>query len=179
MARLLSALVLISLVTATTAHAHIFAVRGDQMIGAYAVRADGSLAGAIRAFGEPSSRRSTFGTQACNVAWQRHGLTIAFYNLGLGQACEPDAGRFGRAILRGEHWMTTKRLRVGESVTKLRRLYPTAKLEPGLRGFWPTGYWLLPRYSRLGEGGFYPGLLANVRNGRIVEFQVRFAGGGD
>ena len=55
---------------------------------------------------------------------------------------------------------------MAKSLSKLQRLYPEAKKEPGLRGYWPTGYWLLPRYSRLGEGGFYPGLLAKVRNGR-------------
>ena len=63
--------------------------------------------------------------------------------------------------------MTTRGLRLGETVVKLRRLYPTARLQPGRSGFWPTAYWLLPRYSRLGEGGFYPGLLASVRNGKV------------
>ena len=82
-----------SLIVVASADAHEFAVRGDQKIGAYAVNTDGSVGGAARAFGEPSSRRRSFGKQACSVTWQKHGLTIDFYNLDLGDACEPE-GRF-------------------------------------------------------------------------------------
>lgn len=95
---------------------HIFAVRGDVKIGSFAVRADGSLSGAIRAFGAPTSRRHTYGRGTCTAVWVRHGLTIDFYNLGGADACSPAGGRFSRAFLRGSHWMTTKRLKVGDGV---------------------------------------------------------------
>jgi hypothetical protein len=50
-----------------SAKAPVFAVRGDQKIGAYAVQTDGSFAGAIQAFGKPSSTQRTVGTQACTA----------------------------------------------------------------------------------------------------------------
>jgi hypothetical protein len=162
---------------APSASAHSFAVRGDQKLGAYAVRADGSLAGAIRAFGTPSSTRRT--GVSCLVVWSRHGLTVTFYNLGGDNPCSPAGGRFSRAILRGDHWLTTLGLRVGEPVSKLRRLYPRAPFRRGERHFWPSGYWLLTRTSPFGEGGGYPGLLAETARGRVVGYQVRFPAGGD
>ena len=169
----------VAAVIAPAARTHVFAVRGDVRIGAFAVRADGSLAGAIRAFGAPTSRRHMYGLGTCTAVWQRHGLTIDFYNLGGRDACAPRFGRFGRAFLRGDHWMTTKRLRVGDSLTKLRSLYPNALYRRGERYFWPAGYWLLARTSIYGDGGGYPGLLAQVSRGRVIGFQVRFPAGGD
>ena len=166
-------------VAVTPAAAHVFAVRGDTKIGAYAVRADGGLGGAIRAFGRPTTTRHTFGRGTCRAVWTRHGLTIDFYNLGGGDACRPRDGRFSRAFLRGDHWMTTKRLRVGDSVAKLRRLYPDAPFRRGEPRLSPSGYWLLTRRSVFGDGSEYPGLLAEVSRGRVVGFQVRFPAGGD
>jgi len=170
---------LVAMPFSVPAWAHVFAVRGDAKIGAFAVRADGSLRGAIRAFGEPSSRRNTFGSSTCTVAWRQHGLTIEFYNLGGGDACMPEYGRFSRAFLRGNHWTTSLGLRVGATVTRLRQIYPRARFRSGEAGFWPAGYWLVQRHSILGDGGAYPGLLAEVRKGRVASFQVRFPAGGD
>jgi hypothetical protein len=75
--------------------------------------------------------------------------------------------------------MTSKKLSVGDPVGKLRRLYPTARLRRGVRGFIPTGYWLVTRTTRIGTGGTYPGLLAEVRAGRVTGFQVRYPAGVD
>jgi hypothetical protein len=170
---------LLAAVAVAPAAAHVFAVRGDAKLGAYAVRADGSLGGAIRAFGRPTALRHTFGRRTCRAVWARHGLTIDFYNLGGGDACQPRDGRFSRAFLRGDHWMTTKRLRVGDPVSKLRRLYPNAPFRRGEPRLWPSGYWLLTRRSVFGDGAEYPGLLAEVARGRVTGFQVRFPAGGD
>ena len=52
---------------------HVFAVRGDVKIGSFAVRADGSLGGAVDAFGVPTSRRHTYGPGTCTAVWARHG----------------------------------------------------------------------------------------------------------
>jgi len=86
-----------------------------------------------------------------------YGLTIDFYNLGGADACSPEGGLFSRAFLRGPHWMTTKRLKVGDGVAKLRTLYPTARLRPGERYYWLAGYWLVERTSVIGGGASYPG----------------------
>jgi hypothetical protein len=159
--------------------ARTFAIRGDVKIGSFAVKANGTLAGAIDAFGEPSSLRRRYRAQGCLATWRRHGLRIDFYNLAGRDACEPAFGRFSRAILRGRTWQTTKRLKLGDSVSKLRRRYPAAGYHRGERGFWPSGFWLVRRYSTYGEGSFYPGLLAETRAGTVVAFHVRYPAGGD
>jgi hypothetical protein len=176
---LLSAIWLLTATANAAAPAHIFAIRGDVRIGAFAVKANGTLAGAIEAFGEPDMLRRLYRGTGCLAIWSRHSLRIDFYNLGGQDACEPRSGRFARAIARGSHWQTTKRLKVGDNVRKLRRLYPSASFQPGARGFWPSGFWLVRRYSIYGEGSYYPGLLAEIRGGRVVAFHVRYPAGGD
>jgi hypothetical protein len=161
------------------APAHTFAIRGDVEIGAFAVKANGTLAGAIDAFGQPTTLSRLYRGQTCLATWTKHGLRIDFYNLGGHDACQPRHGRFARAIARGPHWQTTRRLKIGDSVRRLVRLYPTARLQRGERGFWPSGFWLVRRYSIYGEGSYYPGLLAETRAGTVVAFHVRYPAGGD
>jgi hypothetical protein len=168
----------VALVVVADASAHVFAIRGDTRIGAFRVKADGTLGGAIASFSEPSSLKRT-GNVSCTAVWSQHGLTIQFYNLGGQDPCSPEGGLFGRATMRGDHWMTTKRLRIGDPVATLRRLYPSARHHPGIRGVRPAGYWLVTRYSPIGTGGNYPGLLAEVVRGRVRSFQVSYAAGGD
>jgi hypothetical protein len=177
--RLVSVIGFTAACLATDVSAHVFAIRGDARIGAYRVKTDGSLGGAINAFSQPSSLSRQFGGSACMAGWRQHGLTIQFYNLGGDDACAPASGRFLRATMRGNHWTTTLGLRIGDPVGKLRRLYPSARLRPGQRRVRPTGYWLVTRYSPIGVGGAYPGLLAEVAQGRVRSFQVSYAAGGD
>jgi hypothetical protein len=57
-------------------------VRGDVQIGRFLVQRDGTLDGAIRAFGKPTSlRRGRY--QDCIARWRPIGLRIGFYNLGV------------------------------------------------------------------------------------------------
>lgn len=153
-------------------------IAGDERIGSYRVKADGSLGGAISAFGRPTALRRT-SDQSCTASWRTISLTIFVYNLGGEDACTPRGGRFNRAIMRGPTWRTNKGLRVGDPVARLRQLYPSARFHRGLRYYWPAGYWLVPRPERFGTGGTYPGLLAETRSGRVTGFQVRYQAGGD
>jgi len=153
-------------------------IAADERIGTFRVKSDGTLGGAIRAFGTPSALRKTRDV-TCTASWRPLSLTIFFYNLGGGNPCTRRFGLFGRAIARGAEWRTTKGLRVGERVARLRALYPQARFHRGTRGFWPAGWWLVSRASRFGLGGSYPGLLAETRAGRVVGFQVRYQRGGD
>jgi hypothetical protein len=162
---------------APLAAAHVFPVVADERLGAFRVKADGTLGGAIRAFGRPTLRRT--GDVGCRATWTRHALTIDFYNLGGADPCTPRGGFFGRAIMRGDHWRTTKGLRLGDTVARLRRLHSNARSHPGTRGFWPAGWWLVPRRERFGAGGTYPGLLAETAGGRVIAFHVRYQRGGD
>jgi hypothetical protein len=157
----------------------LFVVRSDARIGSFAVRANGTLAGAINAFGEPASRRPVL-AEACTVTWSSYGLTILFNNFGGQDPCSPQGGYFSRAVMHGQRWRTARGLRVGMSSSRVRRYYPHAVWRHGSRGFWPSGWWLVTRASRFGSGDTsYPGLLAEARKGRIVSLQVRYPAGGD
>ena len=173
----LFALVLaVALAASATAATPSYVVRSDTKIATYAVRANGSLAGAIRAFGTPKLRG---GGEACTATWAAHGLTIGFYNLGGQNSCAPRYGRFNKAFMHGRNWLTDRGLRIGMAAREIRRYYPRATFHRGQRFFWPSGWWLVTRPSQFGLGGTYPGLLAETRNGIVISLQVRFAAGGD
>lgn len=152
-------------------------IAGDERIGGFRVKTDGTLGGATRAFGRPRLRKTS--DSSCTATWRPLSLTIFFYNLGGDDPCSAAGGKFGRAIARGAGWRTTKGLRSGDAVARLRALYPRARFHRGTRFFWPAGYWLAPRADRFGGGGSYPGLLAETRGGRVVAFHVRYQAGGE
>jgi hypothetical protein len=153
-----------------------FVIQGDTKIGGFAVKANGSLAGAIRAFGQPRLRRTG---EACAATWSSYGLSMSFYNLGGANPCTPRFGRFSKAIVHGTRWRTDKGLRTGMSSHLIRRYYPRATFHRGLRFYWPSGWWLVPRPELFGGGGTYPGLLAETARGIVISFQVRYPAGGD
>jgi hypothetical protein len=128
-----------------------------------------SYPAAVAAFGAPSSRGTDVpGSNLCTVRWRRVGLDIGF-------ASEPGACR-PRILKRGawygssvhsRRWVTARGLRVGDSVQRLRALYPKARsydrppAEP---------YWSLVREA--GEFGTVHALTAVVWDGRIVSFEI-------
>jgi hypothetical protein len=156
---------------------HVFAVVSDERLGSFRVKTDGTLGGAIRAFGTPSLKRGSDVT--CRAIWARHALTIDFYNLGGDDPCTRRFGFFGRAIMRGDHWRTSKGLRLGDPVARMRSLYPQARFNTGRRGFRPSGWWLVTRRNRFGLSGTYPGLLAETSHGRVTAFRVTYQRGGE
>lgn len=96
--------------------------------------------------GEPASREPT--RDACRIAWPGRGLTIVYAASGGRNAC-----RAGDAVgvLAGKRgFASADGLRVGDSLARLRRLYPAAKARP-------DGWWALA-----GDG-----LLAHVGGGRV------------
>jgi hypothetical protein len=167
------------LVAAASASAHTFTIRGDWKIGSFLVKRDGTLRGAIDAFGKPADRERRAGGAACVVRWPRHGLRIHFYNLGGQNACRPAHGFFSHARARFGHWETGRGLAIGDRRRRLENLYPNARYRPAEPGFWPAGWWLVRRWSPVGAGGHYPGLLATVEDRRVKAFHVRFPAGGD
>jgi hypothetical protein len=167
------------LVGTAPAGAHTFTIRGDWKMGEFRVKRDGTLRGAIDAFGTPGDRDRRFGGAACTVRWPRHGLRIDFYNLGGRNACRPAFGFFSDARARGPHWETNRGLAIGDRRRRLRSLYPDAEHHSSRPGSWPAGWWLVHRSSRFGVGGSYPGLLADVNERRVQTFHIRYPAGGD
>jgi hypothetical protein len=169
----------VALIATATASAHEFTIRGDWKMGSFRVKRDGTLRGAIDAFGTPGDRDRLYGGDACVVRWPRHGLKIAFYNLGGHDACRPRYGFFSNARARGPHWRTDRGLEIGDRRRRLRNLYPNATFHDAEPYYWPAGWWLVRRSSQYGSGGYYPGLLATLEDRRVEAFRVRYPAGGD
>ena len=167
------------LVGAASAGAHTFTIRADRQMGSFFVKEDGTLRGAIDAFGTPGDRDKRYSGSMCVVRWPRHGLRMHFYNLGGHNACRARYGFFSDARARGPHWRTSRCLEIGDRGRRIRRLYPGAERHAAEPGFWPAGWWLVRRWSPVGAGGYYPGLLATVADRRVAAFHVRYAAGGD
>jgi hypothetical protein len=167
------------LLSAGPAAAHTFTIRGDWKLGSFLVKRDGTLGGAIEAFGRPASKERSFGGTACTAHWPRHGLRIDFYNLGGHDACRPAFGFFSHARAKGTHWETNRELAIGDRQWRLRSLYPDARYHSATPGYWPAGWWLVRRSSPFGGGGHYPGLLATIEDRRVNAFHLRYPAGGD
>ena len=149
-------------------------ILGDSRLGSYRVKVDGSLAGAVAAFGEPSRiRRGSRYREFCYVSWRQLGPRIIFYNLGLANPCQPQSGRFYEATITSRaDWRTSKGLRIGDAVRGLRRLYPRARRQ----GNWWS---LVVRRSPYGDNALYAGLAAKAIRGRVVALVVSYQAGGD
>jgi hypothetical protein len=145
-------------------------VRGDVQIGRFRVQRDGTLDGAIRAFGKPTSlRRGRY--QDCEAKWRSIGLRIGFYNLGGRNPCLRQYGYFSNATMVGRHWVTAKGLRLGDPARKLDVLYSPLRFT----GSWA---WLLSReYPAYNSA--YPGLAAKIYNGWVTAFRIRYPAGGE
>jgi hypothetical protein len=153
-------------------------ISGDWRIAGFRVRANGTLGGAIRAFGAPASKRRVFPTrEGCRVVWRRLGVRILFYNLGGNDPCSRRYGYFNNARIDGTRWRTGRGLTIRQSVERLRDLYPRARYHRG--GPYGSGWWLVVRRSVIGIGGSYPGLLARSRDRRVTAFVVNYPAGGD
>ena len=143
-------------------------------IGDYKVHAAGSSDGAKAAFGDPSD--ITPGMGDCTMTWKDFfGMKIVFYNLGGNDPCQQ--GRFCRARISEQNWRTTAGLQIGESVRRLRKLYPTAQEFPSGE----TTFWALepPEVSACGRDARQGGLNAVASDGKIVAFTVSSLEGGD
>jgi hypothetical protein len=146
-------------------------IRGDVQIGRFRVQRDGTLDGAIRAFGPPTSlERGRY--QSCAARWADLGLRINFYNLGGQNPCVRQYGYFSDATMVGRHWQTAKGLRLGDPAHKLYGLYTPRRFT----GPWA---WLVTRYLPYGGGSYYPGLSAKIQRGWVVAFRIRHPSGGE
>jgi hypothetical protein len=160
-------LVLVVAVLAVTGAARAapapYVLHGDTSVGGLRIaRAD--LADARARFGAPSATRRV--QVECVATWRRIGLTLAFLELSGGDPCR--AGALVRATITSRaDWRTAKGLRKGDSVARLRALYPRARYRGHIHAW--TGYWLVTRRA-CELGGFepFPGLLARVRDGRVT-----------
>jgi hypothetical protein len=147
-----------------------YVIRGDKSAGG--IRIGSSTAAQVqRLFGKPSTTR-VLSLEACTKSWRRVQLQVHFFSF-RGDPCLRRVALIvtvtGRAA-----WRTGAGLRVGDSVQRVRDLYPRARLRSRFRG--ESGYWLVTRQvCAEAGGGAYPGLLARMRNGRVSALVSRLA----
>lgn len=164
--RVLAFVLLAAVVLVLPAHSASppFVVQGDRAIGGLPI-SRGTLADARERFGSPTTVRSRASGVECNAAWNRIGLKLLFLDFS-GRACG-DGVLVTATITSRSTWRTAVGLRVGDSVARLGRLYPRARLHRAAAPW--TGYWLITRRSCAEVGSIpYPGLLARVRDGRVT-----------
>jgi hypothetical protein len=125
---------------------------------------------AIGAFGRPSSRgKDTPESNVCTVRWNGQGIDVGFaWAAGPCGARNLRRATWAGMRLFGDRWKTSKGLRVGDPVARIRRVYPRAQFvsRPPVPGEW----WLV--VGRRGELGLQPLLVAEVGAGRVIALRV-------
>ena len=145
-------------------------IQGDRSAGG--IRIGRSTPANVKAlFGAPSTVRKPF-AQSCVQNWKGAKLTVEFFTF------EDKPCVKGVALIvtvrDGAVWRTAVGLRVGDTVARVRTLYPRARLRTGGPG--DSGFWLVTRKicAEVG-GGKYPGLLARMKAGRVSALIARIA----
>jgi hypothetical protein len=152
------------------AAADVHVIHGDRSVGGIVIGRS-TPADAKRLFGTPSTLRA-LSAQSCLQSWKRTRLVVHFFTFE-GKPCVRGVPLVvtvtGRAA-----WRTAVGLRVGDPATRVRALYPRARLRRGFAG--DTGYWLVTRQicAEVG-GGSYPGLLARMQRGRVSALVARIS----
>jgi hypothetical protein len=140
-------------------------------IGDFKPARDPKLGAAIRAYGQPTSRRG--GGEVCRVRWAGLGVRITFQNFGGVDSCEPAGGRAQKAVVSGGRpWRTAKGLRLGDGVARLRNLHPDARRTP-------RGFRLVEAILPFGRPVRYAVLGARIAAGRVSAFTLFIGAAGD
>ena len=155
----------------------------------YTVRARNTrLSEAIKAFGTPSCKVTGRGRVV--ATWADRGIRVdGVLNRPLPRGktgCSAPGLVFVSEIrLTDGRWMTSLGLRVGDTVTKLRRLYPRSPFVRSGSGSQRTEYYLVWRHARCTRsctprtkryGVNYPRLTAQVANGKVVALRLPVLG---
>jgi hypothetical protein len=150
-----------------------------QRLGAWRIDQSPTLGGARRAMGEPSSCRRIHLEDGSIADWRSLGIRVVTATLGVipggATSCSYDRMPVSVVTVTGREWHTSLGLRVGETVAKLHRLYPSASFHRTSRGDSSPkdSYWLVTRWAAcLGDcsGARYvtaPQLVAQIHAGRV------------
>jgi hypothetical protein len=139
-------------------------------LGGWHVRAHPGYGKAVFALGEPSSVSGS--GVPCTARWSGLGLRILFTSFGGATSCS--GANAQRAVVKGpagrNAWRTQRGLRVGDSLARLRRLYPDARRKPGARVV------VYQRDPVIGDGSI---ITALIRSRRVASLQLWLGGAGD
>jgi hypothetical protein len=151
-----------------------------QRLGAWRIDQAPMAEGATRAFGSPTSCRPIQLENGSVMRWNSLGVRVVTATLGGmpegKDACSYDQMPVAVVTVTGRAWFTSFGLRVGDLVTKLRRLYPRASFHRNAYGDSSPrdSFWLVTqRTTCLGVCGSAryvtaPRLVAQTRAGRVV-----------
>jgi hypothetical protein len=156
----------------------------SETIGPWRTGTSPTFAAAVAAFGrETTCTRLEALPGFAAAEWRQLGLRMVFGSYGPGAARPCRARRavfLDNARAYGKQWQTGLGLRIGDSVAKLHRLYPRARLRTYRRGVGPVrGWWLVMRTSHLPDFHRIPTLLAKTHAGRVTELIVNVHAEGD
>jgi hypothetical protein len=167
---LLAAALLAACASVALAAVDPYTIRSDTQIGAFRTKTGPQLKDAEAVFGTPSSVRK-LDKMDCRAVWRSYGLSMALLDLDqTGDPCRN--GGFVIGTMTARAWHTVLGLKIGDTVTKLRQLYPHAQLH--LHADVNSGWWLVPRRSCRDTGANpYPGLLARTIGGRVSAFVLQ------
>jgi len=144
---------------------------GVSYLGDWHVAAHPGYPTAVHALGAPSSVENP-DIPGCAATWAGLGLRIQFESFGIASSC--DDGRAQAAVVKGPNgrlsWRTQRGLRVGDSLRKLRRLYPNARRKPSARVI------VYQENPILGDGSI---VSAVIRHHKVASFRLWLGGAGD
>jgi hypothetical protein len=131
---------------------------------------------AQRYFGRPSSRRRD--AISCRLRWDRIGLTIVFWNLGIGNPCRHGLVQYGHVKGRAaSRWTTVVARDPGVALGTTDEFLDSELIgEPHESD---QAWTLADVYIPYGDSGYYPSVTALLNDGRAVrgfEFWVGAAG---
>lgn len=128
---------------------------------------------AIREFGQPSSRRSKYGRNGCEVKWRALKVTALFVNFGGYRACDLRYGLLQTMTIKGTDFATTGDIRVGSPTEDIPAAHPDAE-------FIDSTWWISQAYLPYGgDGGDVPTVRAIPGGGEVTALSLYIGAGGD
>jgi hypothetical protein len=145
-------------------------------IGPYQVLRDPTYSGAQSAFGPATSCRLRYRNEA-TARWRQLGITIHLLTYGGfpggGTACSAPKQVFVDTVtVDTSRWRTSRGLKIGDSLDRLKELYPRAVFREGR-------WWLNIARAFVGTPRDYPALAASVASGRVDSFRMVIGAQGD
>jgi hypothetical protein len=133
---------------------------------------------AIKAYGKPDGKNP----QGCPNKWKTLGVRIVTADFGGGPPCASTT-RIQQIVITGKQWTTERGLKVGDSLDRVRELYPELKRFNALYGknkYWQYSWALVLEESHVGgPPNVIDRLSAEIRGRKIRSFTVSPYGAGD
>ena len=150
---------------------------GVTALGSWHVSTHSTFPAAVRALGAATGVHVHTSGNSCTGTgtWSRLGLRVLFTSFSSDPYCQhvrAQTGTISGAAGR-RHWQTDRGLRVGDSLAKLKQLYPH-----GIKG--PSGWAIVySRHSVIAEGSRLDVVIASVKANRVASFKLWIGGAGD